>query len=349
MKRAIFLLFLGFFPAIFGFAQTDLQAVATISLTKTESISVKQLRTEVERMEKGTGRPLSQSERLDLLNVMINERLAVQGAEKDRVTITENEVNAQIQELRNSMAQTIGRQPTDAEFSKAILDNSGMDLTTFRDSLRRQMITQKYLMTKKDSIFKAIKLPTEEEIRSAYTLNKASFVRPETVRFSMIQVPYGADAAARTKAKALADNLAREIGTSASKFDEVVVRGQTANSGYQAGDGGYMPRTADAQMVVGQNFLNTAFSLKQGEVSKLMEGVPGTGYQIIKLTESYGMKTLELSDIVQLGTNMTVRDYIGNAMLQERQQLALAQATQELVADLRKASTIRIFENNIKW
>jgi parvulin-like peptidyl-prolyl isomerase len=211
------------------------------------------------------------------------------------------------------------------------------------------MITQKYLLTKKDSTFKSIKLPSEEEIRSAYNLNKAQFVRPETVRFSMIQVPYGADAASRARAKDLADRLAREIGSSASKFDEVVARGQSPNSGYQAGDGGYLPRTADAQNIVGMNFLNTAFSLKQGEVSKLMEGVPGTGYQIIKLTESYQMKTLELNDIVQLGTNVTVRDYIGNVMLQERQQLVLAQATQELVTDLRKNNPFRIYQDNIKW
>jgi len=349
MKRAVFLLFLGLFPAIFGFAQSDLQPAATVNLVRSEVITVKQLRTEVERMEKGAGRPLTQAERLQLLDTMINERLAVQAAERDRITITENEVNAQIQELRSNLARSLGRQPTDAEFSKAILDSSGMDLAAFRESLRKQMITQKYLMTKKESTFKSIKVPTEEDIRTAYNLNKAQFIRSETIRFSMIQVPYGADAASRAKAKELADRLAKEIGTSALKFDEVFVRGQAPNSGYIAADGGYLPRTADAQRVVGQNFLNTAFSLKQGEVSKLMEGVPGSGFQIIKVTESYGMKNLELDDILDLASRTTVRNYIGNVMLQERQQLILAQATQELVTDLRKNNPFRIYQDNIKW
>jgi len=349
MKRTVFLLFLGFFPVIFGFAQSDLQPAATVNLVKSEVITVKQLRTEVERMEKGVGRTLTQAERLQLLDTMINERLAIQAAERDKITITENEVNAQIQELRSNLARSLGHQPTDAEFSKAILESSGMELAAFKESLRKQMITQKYLMAKKESTFKSIKVPTEEDIRQAYSLNKAQFVRPETIRFSIIQVPFGANAASRTKAKELADKLAKEIGTSAPKFDEVFVRGQAPNSGYLATDGGYLPRTADAQRIVGQTFLNTAFSLKQGEVSKLIEGVTGSGFQIIKVTETYGMKNLELDDVYDLASRITVRNYIGNVMLQERQQLIVAQATQELVADLRKNNPFRIYEANIKW
>jgi len=347
MKRIVFLVLFSFFLTVYGFAQADLQPAAIVNLTRSEPITVKQLRTEVERMEKSARRSLSDKERRDVLDSMINERLAIQAAEKDKITISENEVNQQINQLKSQMVQALGRQPTDAEFAAAVKNETGLDIAAFRDYARRQLTTQKYLMSKKQSSFENIKVPTDADINSAYNLTKSQFVRPDTVRFSMIQIEYGPDAASKTKAKELADKLNKEIGSSPNKFDEVVLRGQTPNSGFQAGDGGYLPRNMEAAQVVGQDFINTAFGLKQGEVSKLMEGI--RGYQIIKVTEIYAQKNLELDDIFQLGSRVTVRNYIGNSLLQERQMEALSKATQELVAELRAGKTFQIFEKNLNW
>jgi parvulin-like peptidyl-prolyl isomerase len=338
------------FSALLGgvvFAQNDLQPAVIVRLTKSEPITVKQYRTEVERMEKTAGRALNPTERRQVLDVMINEKLALQAAERDRVTISDNEINQQIQQLRSGMVEQIGRQPTDAEFALAVRNETGLDVAAFRDQLRRQMIVQKYLLSKKQNILESVAVPTDEEIRNTYTLAKTQFVRPDTVRFSMIQVSFGTEAAERTRARELADRLVREIGSSAAKFDEAVIRGQTPNAGYQAGDGGYLPRNMQAQQVVGQEFINTAFSLKQGEVSRLIEGP--RGFQIIKVTETYEQKNLEMDDVVQLGTRMTVREYISNSLLQERQQAVIEKATTELVTELRTGSPFQIFENNLSW
>jgi parvulin-like peptidyl-prolyl isomerase len=328
----------------------DTQIVATIQIAPTigkETIFRGQLKAEVERMEKSARRSLSIEERRQILDVMINERLAVQAAERDRVAVTENELNQQIQQLRAGMVQAIGRQPTDAEFAQAIRNETGLELQAFREQLRRQLIVQRYLQVKKQSLFESIRIPTAQEITNTFNLARAQFIRPDTVRFSMIQVPYGADAAAKTRAKELADRLFREIGSNTTRFDEVAARGQAANSGYQAGDGGFLPKTIDAQQIVGQEFINVAFSLRQGQVSKLIEGL--RAYQIIKITETHPMKNLELDDIFQLGTRMTVRDYINGAMLQERQQAILAQASQELVTELRAGNTYQVIESNLTW
>jgi parvulin-like peptidyl-prolyl isomerase len=347
MKRLIYFFVFFTFLGGMGFAQSDLQPVAIIRLTKSEPITVKQYRTEVERMEQTARRALTPAERRQVLDVMINEKLALQAAERDRITISDNEINQQIQQLRSGMVEQVGRQPTDAEFAIAVRNETGLDVAAFRDQLRRQMIVQKYLMSKKQNTIESIKTPTEEEIRSTYNLAKTQFVRPETVRFSMIQIPFGADAAEKTQARALADRLVREIGSNATKFDEAVVRGQSPNAGYQAGDGGYLPRNMQAQQVVGAEFINTAFTLKQGEVSKLIEGP--RGFQIIKVTETYEQKNLEMDDVVQLGTRTTVRDYIGNSLLQERQQAVLEKATTELVTELRTGNPFQVFENNLSW
>jgi parvulin-like peptidyl-prolyl isomerase len=348
MKRIAFFTLFSFFIAGLGFAQDiNLQPAATVNLTRSEVITVKQWRTEVERMEKTAGRALTEKERREVLDAMINERLAIQAAERDRITVSEGELNQHFNQLRAQMSQFMGRQPTDAEFAVAIKNETGFEIAAFRDMIRKQMVTQKYLMTKKQSSFENIKGPTEQDIANMYNLTKSQFVRPDSIRFSMIQIEYGENAASKTRAKELADRLVREIGANATRFDEVVLRGQAPNSGYQAGDAGYLPRNMEAAQVVGQDFINVAFNLKQGEVSRLMEGA--RGYQIIKVTEMYTQKNLELDDIFQLGSRMTVRDYIGNVLLQERQAEVLTKATEELVAELRAGRTFQVFERNLIW
>jgi parvulin-like peptidyl-prolyl isomerase len=346
MKRLLTMIFLGAVLTAPAAAQTDLQPAAIVRLTRSEPITVKQFRTEVEKMQKQAGRTLNASERRQVLDVMINERLAIQAAERDRITVSENELNQQIQQLRASLAQSLGRQPTDAEFAAAVKNETDLDVPAFREQLRRQFIVQKYLMAKKQDVIQSVQSPTEAEIQNTYNLTKAQFVRPDTVRFSMIQVGYGA-AADRAKAKELADQLAREIGTDPAKFDEAVIKAQAAGSGYQAGDGGYLPRNLQAQQIVGQEFMDIAFALKQGDVSKLIENT--NGYQIIKITETYKMRELELNDIFQLGTRVTVREYIANTLSQQRQQAILDKASQELVSELRVGNPFQVFENNLNW
>jgi parvulin-like peptidyl-prolyl isomerase len=276
---------------------------------------------------------------------MINERLVLQAADRDRVTVSDNEVNAQIEKFKAVLERNLGRKPTDAEFAQAVRNESGMEVPAFREYLKKQLITRKYLMTKKENLLKSIKPPTEAEISNFYNLHKAEIVRPETVRFSMIQIPYGPDAASKAKAKTLADRLVREIGSDPAKFDEAAVKGRSPSAGYQAGDAGYLPRNAEAQQLVGQEFMNAAFSLKQGQVSKLLEGP--RAYQIIKVTETYVQKSLELDDVFQLETRITVRKYISDNLAQQMQQRIFNQATQELIAELRKGNPFTIIEKNL--
>jgi parvulin-like peptidyl-prolyl isomerase len=347
MKRFLILMICVFSAAGTVFAQMDLQSAAIVRLTKSEPITVKQLRTEVETVEKANGRVLTAAERRQVLDLMIDQKLVVQAAERDRVTVSDAEINNQLQRVRADMSQSIGRQPTDQEFAIAVRNETGGDIETFKGEIKRQMLIQKYLLEKKRGIIEAVQVPTEQDINNAYNLTKAQLVRPDTVRVSMILVPAGNNAADKAKAKELVDRLSREIGSDASKFDETVIKSQTPNSGYQGGDAGYLPRNIQAQQMMGADFVNTAFSLKQGEVSKPIESP--RGYQIIKITETYAQKNLELDDVVQLGSRITVRDYLGNSMMQERQMAAVQRATQELTTELRQGNSFQVFENALSW
>ena len=364
MKKFLILFLLLFLSGIMAFAQTDLQSVARVFLTRSEPITVRQLRVEMERMawpnlsarlgRNPTAAELTREvqnstlqQRRQVLDVMINERLAMQAAERDRVTVSDAELNQQVAMLRTQMAQGIGRQPTEDEFAVAIRNETGMDLPAFRESVRRQLITQKYLVSQKQELLTSIREPTEAEIVNFFNLSRAQFVRPDMVRFSMIQVPYGPDAASRARARELADRLSRDIAFDSSRFDETVLRGQAPNAGFQAGDGGYIPRNMLAQQRAGEDFINTAFSLRQGEVSRVIEGVPG--FQIIKITETLPQTSLGLDEILEPGTRITVRQFIAGNLMQQRQQEVLAQATQELVSELRAAGNFQIMENNLNW
>jgi parvulin-like peptidyl-prolyl isomerase len=344
-------------------AQSDLQPAAIVRLTKSEPITVKQWRGEVGKMvwpqlkqklrrdptaqevEKAA-QELSREDKRQVLEMMINERLALQAADRDKVSVSEGEVNQQLQQLRLGLEQSIGRAPTEADFALAVRNETGVDVPAFREQIRRQLIIQKDLLSKKQDQFNAVKEPTEAEILNIYTLSKTRFIRPETVRFSMIVIPF-ADSASKPKAREVADRLIRDIGTNPAKFDEAMLKGRAPNAEYQSMDGGYLPRNMEAQNLVGAEFIETAFSLKQGQVSRLLEG--DGAYQIIKITETYEQKNLELDDIYQPGDRMTVREYIGNSLLQNRQQQALKTATDELVAELRKGNPFQVMEANLAW
>jgi parvulin-like peptidyl-prolyl isomerase len=344
-------------------AQSDLQPVAIVRLTKSEPITVKQWRAEVEKLVwpqlaqrlgrqpatqeiNSAAQGVSKEEKRQVLEMMINERLALQAAERDKIVVSEGEVNQHLQQLRGAVEGSIGRAPTEAEFATAVRNETGLDVPAFREQRRKQLIVQKYLLSKKQGQIDAVKAPSDAEILNIYTLEKSRFVRPETVRFSMIMVPF-TDAASKTRAKDVADRLVRDIGTNAAKFDEAVLKGRAPNAGYQAGDGRYLPRTSEAQNAVGAEFMEAAFALKQGQVSRLLESE--RGYQIIKITETLEQKNLELDDIYQPGDRMTLREFIGQSVYMRQYQQALVTAQEELVTELRKGNPFQIMEANLNW
>ncbi|MDR1868085.1 MAG: peptidylprolyl isomerase [Treponema sp.] len=329
------------------FSQVDNRPAATVRLIRSETITVQQLKTAVESSQRAIGRPLNRTEQRQLLDTMIDQKLVLQASERDRVTVTETEINQAIQQLRDNLAAQLGRQPTEPEFSSAIRSQTGLEIPAFREQIRQQMVIQKYVVAKKDALLRTYQDPTDSDILNAYNLTKSQFVRPDTIRLSMILVPIGSNQTEKNQARTVADRLQRDIGTSSSKFDEALLKAQSPSSGYQAGDMGYIPRTPEAQALYGSEFINTAFNLRQGEVSRRIE--TPAGYHIIKVTESYSQKALGLDDIIQLGTRVTVRQYIREGLAQERQQLLLDRAIQEVINDLRLGNPFQVYENNLTW
>jgi parvulin-like peptidyl-prolyl isomerase len=343
MNRLWLLFFIGMIVSGIGFAQNEMQTVATVRLTKTEPITVKQLQNEIALMEAQAKRSLTVDEKNQVLDALINQKLVLQAAERDRITVADGELTQQIDRLRDSLAQTMGRRPTDAEFTQTIRSQYNLDMPSFREQVRRQFIMERYLMSKKEDLLKSPTAPTAEEIQNFYDLNRSSLVRPDTVRFSVIQVPFGDD---KVKAKSLADSLAREIGTDPAKFDEVSLR-QGRDAGFVAGDAGYLPRNPQGEQAAGAEVLRAVFSLKQGQVSGVVEGL--RGYQILKVTESYELKQLALDDVIDLESKMTVQQYINAGLTQNKQIALLTRAQQEVYDEFRKGNPFTIDKRYLPW
>jgi parvulin-like peptidyl-prolyl isomerase len=343
MRRFGFFFLVGVFIAGTVFAQNEMQTVATVRLTKTEPISVKQLQNEVALLEIQAKRPLTVDEKNQVLESMINQRLVLQAAERDRVAVSDGELTQQIERIRSSYARSLGRQPTEAEFTQAIRSQFDLDMPSFREYYRKQLTMEKYLLSKNQGLTETPAAPTAVEIQDFYDLNKSSLVRPDTVRLSLIQVPFGDN---KANAKSLADSLAREIGTNPAKFDEVALR-QSRDAGFMAGDAGYLPKNPQGEQLVGATVLRTAFSMKQGQVSGTIEGL--RAYQILKVTESYEQKQLTLDDVLDLESKTTVRQYISGGIAQNKQIATITQAQQDLYDELRKGNPFTIDRRYIPW
>ncbi|MDR2176755.1 MAG: SurA N-terminal domain-containing protein [Treponema sp.] len=334
------------------FGQIETQAVAIINLIRQEPITVRQLKAELTPLEQAEGRTFTVAERREALDMLISQRLILQAAERDRITVSENEID---NALKNYLAQQAGRNLSEAEYAQA-LRQAGTNVPQIRQQASKQLVMQKYLMAKRGDQINTLKEPTEDEIARWYNINKSELRWPDIVRLSLIAVPYGADSTTKAKARETANRLVREIGTNPNKFDEAVLRGIAAGSGVAAAGGDnyvstrdfYIRRTREFQTGVGENFFNTAFSLKQGEVSPLIEGI--SAYQIIKVTDIYAQKFLGLEDIIDPENPIRVREYIQQLLMAEQQQQQLNKAFAELVEELRKGrNAVTINEQYLNW
>jgi len=363
MKRIIFYVLLLLIFTSYGFSQSfDDKTLATVSLQGFVPIKGVDFRKMVETLEKESGKRLTAAQRQELLEEMINEELILQGAAKEGIKVTENDINLHIQELRNQLRDNLGRPPTAEELAYAFQTQFKMDEKTYRENYRKTSIFQALLTKKKGNLLKTmdtIKKPTEEEILYEYNKNRQSLVRLETIEFSGIQIPFGTDAASRTKARELGNKLIQDIGGDSSKFNTAFDRAPIPNSGYRAGKD-VVPNHNVTESVYGKGFLEAAFNLKEGQISKLIEAKDS--YFIIKVTTKLEFRNLEMDDIaptylippailqlINTRNGITVRNLLSTILYTEKQVEIRTQAVNELISDLRAGKTFEILEKNLTW
>lgn len=321
---------------VFAQSSTDLQVVAVVKYNKSESITVKQLKTRVTSYEKQVGRALNVDEKKKVLDSLIEEKLMLQAATKAGVSVPDSYVD---QYFVQNMAQQIGapvtsekdlnelvKQNLGIDLDALLLQQVGMGLPDYKAYIKAQLVIQQYIVqTKQAEIQKCI--PTDEEIKLFYEGNKASFVQNDMMKMFLLIVQKGTDPdAARLKTNEL-KNKYQDKKISA---EQLVAQSNIAGSGYQAGDV-LLPKTEVSALNLGISYqmLLTLFGQKEGFVSDIFETV--NDFRFICINKKYDAKMLSLLDLVQPESTVTVYDYIRSNLTQQKQMQYVQVAASELV------------------
>ncbi|GLX67398.1 peptidylprolyl isomerase [Paenibacillus glycanilyticus] len=197
------------------------------------------------------------------LDNMITNELIDQAADDAKVTVTEADVDKEIENLKKSFG-------SEDEFNQA-LAQYGMTVDSLREDAEVQVKIRKILEPQAKV--------TDDDIKKYYDENKASMSTPEQIRASHILVATKAEAEDILKQlKAGADfaTLAKEKSTDTGTKD----------------NGGDLDFFAKGTMEAA--FEDAAFALKKGELSGVVQ--TSYGYHIIKKTDEKPASTPTLEE-----------------------------------------------------
>ncbi|MBQ5491763.1 MAG: SurA N-terminal domain-containing protein [Treponema sp.] len=349
MKRVAIGIALMLTVAFSAFAQNDLQPLAIIKVNKSETITLKQLKSrvayELKKYEAYGITSFTTEQKQQLLETMISERLIVQAATRDGIasSVTDTMVD---QAFLNQIAQSLGVQLTEAQLSdlikqqtgktlqEYILANTGMTLADFKANLKNQLIIQNYVVAKKQNEIQSV-AATDAEIRQFYDINKAKFVQDDMINLFLFGVPKGSDpVAARAAAvdyrnKYIANaNLRTTWENSADNGTKFYAEDQL------------IPKNTTAQQQLGwsQENFSKLFASAVGYVSEITE--TATNFQFYAVLNKYDAKMLSLSDLVQPNSTYTVYEYIRSGLTQNKISEYLGTAAQSLANELDTAANV---------
>lgn len=320
--------------------------VAIVRLTRTDVISQRKLAQSVMFYEQQTGRTLNLDEKQEVLQTLINQMLVLQAAERDGVSVTEQQV---LQMGMGQMMQQLQRQITEAQYRQIIEEQSGTDFETYQNSIKEQILLEQYVSEKKRDFIRTTSMPTDDEIETFYMQNEDKFINPEMVRLSHIFFnTRGIDAAAKAEIKKNADAVYQQIVSGEATFAAMVrEHSDDKETIVRDGDlGTYIDRSDQNIAVFGRDFLNTVFRMNVGQVSEVLES--SQGYHIVKLDDRQSKRFLEIDDPVSPVETVTVRQYIGNVITYQKQQMAFQQAAAQVVQELMDDADIQYFTENIE-
>ena len=346
MKRLVTLMLFLMTVAAGLFAQADMQPIVVIKYNGSETIRLKELKSRVSTYERQSTKEFDVEQRKAILDALINEKLILQAAKKDGLTVSDSQAN---QAFLQYISQQLGRNVTEQQFADIIrktenvsLDEYfnqlfGLTLKGYKDHMKNQLIIQNYVVSKKGDKIRSAQAK-DSEIRSNYELNKASYVQPDTLTMFLVVVPKGSDSDA---SKAKAEGLLKDYKDKKQTLEQIAVKSRSENSGFQAGELTVSKTEQHArELGLSSASMEELFQKEKGYLSELTE--TNVDFQFYVIQEKFPAKMLELSDVVQPGTTHTVYDYIKSLLTQRKQSLAMSAALQEVSEELNT-------EANVEW
>jgi len=248
-----------------------------------EAINATELQNAVKGLEGRAGGPVPADQRdrvfRGVLDDMIGYKLLVQEAKARKVAVPDAEVEAQVAQIRSQF-------PDQQQFEQALAAQK-MTLQDVREDARKEMSVEK-LVEGEIAAKVAVK---PEAVTEFYQKNQDKFQQGPRVHAShiLVQVPQGADAAAKQQAKAKADALLKDLKAGKDFAAAAKENSQDPGSAPNGGDLGYFEQ---GQMV--PQFEQAAFALKPGQMSEVVE--TQFGYHIIKVAERQDSRVVPLEE-----------------------------------------------------
>jgi len=216
-----------------------------------------------------------------ILDNLIVEALLEKAVEKERVTVTDKEIDAVLTQVKGSL-------PADVSFEEYLkrVNLTEKDLRqTVRKNLRIQKLVEQQLT--------GISAPAEPEIEAFYAAHPEAFATPEQVEVRHILIAVDPKDSQDTKtekmnkAKKIRDQLAADNGK-----DFEVVAGKVSDCPSKA-KGGKLGLLSRGQTV--KPFEDAAFSRKVGEIGPVVE--TSFGYHIIEVLDHKDASRAPLSEV----------------------------------------------------
>ena len=319
-------------------AQRDTDTLATIRLSKTEVILGKEFNDVVRRLsELRQGGKLSEDERKEVLDSLINNHLVLQAAERDNISVGDEEVRNFALQMVSQQAR---KQLSEAEM-RQLLGKEGLDYQDFLNNARNSIIIRRFVQKKYGANLQSVTKPSDKEIEDAYNENIQQFVHKDMIRFNQVLVQFTAtDQASKNSIKRKAEDIFKRVRTNGEKISELApLYSDDPQSKARQGDVNYVPRgLPQLEEVFGKRFFDRLFTLRKGQFSMLESKV---GYHIVEITDFRSAGLYKLDSEV-LGTGVTVKDYVRNMLVQQAQAKHLEKLVREYMAQLRKEGTVRI-------
>ena len=346
MKKIIAVLSILMLTSFAVFAQADLQVIAIVKINKTESVTLKQLKTLCVGYEKQLGRPLKVEEKKQVLDGLIEEKLIVQSAVKAGITIPDSYVD---QAFMQNVSQSFGVNVTEKELEEylrktqnksvedVLVETTGMGKAEYKSYLKNQILKQQYLVQQNQTKIQEI-AATDEEIRMAYESNKSSFVLPDQMKVFMVIVPKGDNPDA---AKLKIVDLLNKYKEKKLTAEQITVQSQGEGSGYNAGQM-LLPKTESSAAGLNLKLSDWIYCFNQGEGFIYDVYETPNDFRFISVLKKYEAKMLSISDVVQPETTITVYDYIRQSLTSQKQQIFLKQLEAELGKSLHTAENVEM-------
>ncbi len=246
-----------------------------------------------------------------VLDQMVAVKLLAQESAARKVAVADADVDARFDQIKQQF-------PTEQAFTQALASQQ-TTVDKLRSDIRSDLAVNKLL----EAVVGTKVAVTDADAKTFYDQNLDKFQEEEAVRAShiLIRVAPDADEAAKTKARAEAEAVLKQI-KAGGDFAALAREHSQDGSAAQGGDLNFFTR---GQMVPA--FETAAFALKPGQVSGIVE--TQFGLHIIKVTDRRPARTVPFTEVTA-----RIKDYLTSQKREE--------ATNTFVASLKAKGKVEI-------